>query len=195
MRDIFISADSSEDDALEHARAKAEEVRKLALSGRDFATLARQYSEGPGADYVKSEALRRDLGNLKVLPFQPMDVYPDVLGTADVLVSMLELGAGRYSVPSKVLTYLCAGRAILAALPLDNLASRIVARAGAGLVAAPGDLAGFLAAAESLLDQPARRAAAGAAARAYAERAFDIAAIAARFDAVLAAAAHRATSR
>jgi peptidyl-prolyl cis-trans isomerase SurA len=50
VRDIFISADSSEDDALEHARAKAEEVRKLALSGRDFATLARQYSEGPGAD-------------------------------------------------------------------------------------------------------------------------------------------------
>ena len=50
VRDIFISADSSEDDALEHARAKAEEVRKLALSGRDFAALARQYSEGPGAD-------------------------------------------------------------------------------------------------------------------------------------------------
>ena len=50
VRDIFIPADSSEDEALEHARTKAEEVRKLALSGRDFATLARQYSEGPGAD-------------------------------------------------------------------------------------------------------------------------------------------------
>jgi len=50
VRDIFIPADSSDEEALAHARAKAEEVRKLALSGRDFGTLARQYSEGPGAD-------------------------------------------------------------------------------------------------------------------------------------------------
>ena len=34
----------------ERARAKAGEVRALALAGRDFATLARQFSEGPGAD-------------------------------------------------------------------------------------------------------------------------------------------------
>ena len=32
------------------ARAKAEEVRQLARDGRDFAALARQFSEGPGAE-------------------------------------------------------------------------------------------------------------------------------------------------
>src|SRR5207245_7135048 len=31
-------------------RAKAEEVRQLARDGRDFASLARQFSEGPGAE-------------------------------------------------------------------------------------------------------------------------------------------------
>jgi glycosyltransferase involved in cell wall biosynthesis len=152
-------------------------------------------SEGLGAEHLLRAKAAEALDNLIVLPFQPYDALPDVIATGDVLAVVLEADAGIYSVPSKLLTYLCAGRAILGALPLDNLASRIVARAGAGLVAAPGDLPGFLAAAETLLAEPERRAAAGAAARAYAERTFDIAAIAGRFEAVLAEAAARATSR
>jgi peptidyl-prolyl cis-trans isomerase SurA len=50
VRDIFLPADSSDEEALARARGKAEEVRALALAGRDFAGLARQFSEGPGAD-------------------------------------------------------------------------------------------------------------------------------------------------
>jgi glycosyltransferase involved in cell wall biosynthesis len=145
-------------------------------------------SEGLGADHIASVKAEEGLENLLLLPFQPYDALPDLLATADLLVVVLEAGAGIYSVPSKLLSYLCAGRAILGAMPPDNLASRIVARAEAGRVTAPDDVAGFLEAAASLLDSPERRAAAGAAARAYAERSFDIASIAARFEAVLAAA-------
>jgi colanic acid biosynthesis glycosyl transferase WcaI len=148
-------------------------------------------SEGLGADHIARIKAAEGLDNLVLLPFQPYDALPDLLATGDLLVVVLEADAGIYSVPSKLLTYLCAGRAILGAMPPDNLASRIVARAGAGLVTAPDDVAGFLEAAASLLDRPERRAAAGAAARAYAERTFDIAAIAARFETVLAAAAAR----
>jgi colanic acid biosynthesis glycosyl transferase WcaI len=148
-------------------------------------------SEGLGADHIARVKAAEGLDNLVLLPFQPYDALPDLLATGDLLVVVLEANAGIYSVPSKLLTYLCAGRAILGAMPPDNLASRIVARAGAGLVTAPDDVVGFLAAAATLLDRPERRAAAGAAARAYAERTFDIAAIAARFETVLAAAATR----
>ncbi|MBV8166792.1 MAG: glycosyltransferase family 4 protein, partial [Alphaproteobacteria bacterium] len=143
-------------------------------------------SEGIGADHLSRAKQAEGLDNLLVLPFQPYEVLPDVTATADVLVVVLEAGAGVYSVPSKLLTYLCAGRAILGAIPLNNLAARIVERAGAGLVAAPDDAAGFVAAAQTLLDDPGRRAAAGASAREYAERTFDIRGIAARFEAVLA---------
>jgi peptidyl-prolyl cis-trans isomerase SurA len=44
-----LERDASEDDVA-RTRAKAEEVRRLALDGRDFAALAKQFSEGPGAD-------------------------------------------------------------------------------------------------------------------------------------------------
>jgi peptidyl-prolyl cis-trans isomerase SurA len=51
VRDIFFSLDdAATDDDVAHVRAKALEVRELAVSGKDFAALARQYSDGPGAD-------------------------------------------------------------------------------------------------------------------------------------------------
>ena len=51
VRDIFFPVDTGADPAaVEHVRAKAEEVRALASGGRRFEDLARQFSEGPGAD-------------------------------------------------------------------------------------------------------------------------------------------------
>ncbi len=90
-----------------------------------------------------------------------------------------------YSVPSKVLSYLCAGRALLVSVPAENLAGRIVAREGAGVVVEPGDRDEFLTAAERLLGSPDERARMGANGRRYAESAFAIEPIAERFEEVL----------
>jgi glycosyltransferase involved in cell wall biosynthesis len=148
-------------------------------------------SEGRGADWLRANGGAAP--NLRVLPFQPFARLGEVLASADVLVAVLEPDAGIFSVPSKVLTYLCAGRPLLLAVPPANLAARIVLREGAGLAADPADRAGFLAAAGRLAGDPATRAAMGAKALDYAAKTFDIAAIAARFDAILATAAQRRT--
>ena len=51
VREILIAIDSSGDEAaVERARAEAEEVRKKARGGTDFADLMKQYSDAPGAD-------------------------------------------------------------------------------------------------------------------------------------------------
>jgi glycosyltransferase involved in cell wall biosynthesis len=142
-------------------------------------------SQGPGAEYLRREAVARGLHNLLVRGYEPFGRMPDVMGTADVLTAILEADAGAFSVPSKVLAYLCAGRPLLTAMPPENLASRIVAREGAGVVVAPHDAEGFAAAGRRLLQDPATRSAMGAAARAYAERAFDIEGITDRFEGVL----------
>jgi colanic acid biosynthesis glycosyl transferase WcaI len=49
-----------------------------------------------------------------------------------------------------VLSYLCSARALLVSAPANNLASRIVDRARAGLVVAPGDVTAFVRAADEL---------------------------------------------
>jgi len=148
-------------------------------------------SEGRGADWLRANGT--GAANLRVLPFQPFARLGEVLASADVLVAVLEPDAGIFSVPSKVLTYLCAGRPLLLAVPPANLAARIVTREGAGFAADPGDRAGFLAAAKRLAGEPATRAAMGAKALDYAAKTFDIAAIATRFEAILASAAQRRT--
>jgi glycosyltransferase involved in cell wall biosynthesis len=138
-------------------------------------------SEGMGEARLREMLADRPLPNLRLLPFQPFERYPDILAAADTLVALLEPSAGTFSVPSKVLSYLCAGRPILGAIPLDNLAARTIERAGAGLVVAPNDVESFLLAAKRLRNEPSLRSACGVRARSYAEATFDTATITDRF--------------
>jgi glycosyltransferase involved in cell wall biosynthesis len=145
-------------------------------------------SEGEAADWVAGEARARRLENLRVLPFQPYDEVPNVLATADVLVALLEPEAGSFSVPSKVLSYLCVGRPLLLAVPSSNLAARVVETARAGIAVEPADVDALDAAADALVERPELRAELAAGGRRYAERAFAIGPIVDRFEDVLRAA-------
>jgi len=140
-------------------------------------------SEGRGADWLAEEG--RNEPALRLLPYQPYDRLPEVLASADVLIAVLEPEAGAFSVPSKILTYLCAARPLLVSVPADNLAARIVERSGGGVVVPPGDTSAFLAAAQRLLHDAELRARLGNRARAYAEESFDTDSVALRFEEVL----------
>jgi colanic acid biosynthesis glycosyl transferase WcaI len=142
-------------------------------------------SEGPAADWLASEAKNAKLDVLQVLSFQSFEVYPEVLGTADILISILEADAGVFSVPSKILSYLCAGRPIVLCAPLENLASRTVQKANAGLAVPAGDQAAFVSAVLGFLNDSNARETCARNARAYAERTFNIGPIADRFETVL----------
>ncbi len=138
-------------------------------------------ASGVSVDQLKAMPDDQKPDNLTFLSLQPIELFPSMLGAADVLVALLEADAGEFSVPSKVLSYLCAGRPTLLSAPAGNLASRIIEQAGAGLCVAAGDEPAFLAAARRLRDDAGYKQTASLAARAYAEANFDIAAVADRF--------------
>lgn len=140
-------------------------------------------SEGPGADWLAANG--DGVAALRLLPYQPYDRLPEVLASADVLVALLEPEAGAFSVPSKILAYLCAARPLLVAVPADNLAARVVERSGGGVVVPPTGSGGLLDGARTLLEDEGLRSELARRARAYAETAFDLDAVAARFEAVL----------
>jgi glycosyltransferase involved in cell wall biosynthesis len=142
-------------------------------------------SEGLGADQLRHGLEEAPLSNLHVLGYQPWEDLPDVLGAGDALVVLLEAEAGAFSVPSKILTCLCAGRPILGSIPADNLGARTITGTGAGIVVAPGEVQGFMAAAEALRNDPEMRARMSKAARQHAEVAFDIDSIAGRFNQII----------
>jgi glycosyltransferase involved in cell wall biosynthesis len=142
-------------------------------------------SEGLGAQWLEERKRTLGLDNLSLLGFQPFEALPEVLGASDVLVAVLESDAGVFSVPSKVLSYLCAARPLLLAVPPDNLVFRIVGRAEAGLAVPSGDPDAFVAAAERLYRDAVLRRACAHNARAYAESHFDIDRITDRFEPIL----------
>jgi glycosyltransferase involved in cell wall biosynthesis len=139
-------------------------------------------SEGIGADFLKKAKDERGLNNLTINGYQPFERMPEVLGTADVLVTILEPEAGVFSVPSKTLSYLCAGRTILGAMPQENLAAKIIAGEEAGQVVDPHDLDGFLASAKALFEQKEALSTFGQNGRNYAETTFSIDRITDRFE-------------
>lgn len=164
----------------------------LACSTADKGVEIVVVSEGHGAEWL-AERKRRDGGtNLTLLPFQPMEAYRDVLGAADIALAMIDAEAGSFSVPSKILSYLAAGKPVVAAMPDDNDSAQIIAASESGIVVRPGDSGGFGQAVLALAMDADRRAACSTNARRYAESHFEIKDIACRFEHVFASASRRA---
>lgn len=107
------------------------------------------------------------------------------MGTADVLISILEKEAGVYSVPSKILSYMCAQRALLLSVPEENLASIIVKESDSGFIASPDDEEEFLNLAAKLYQDEDLRNKKGINARSYAEKYFNINSITEKFETII----------
>jgi glycosyltransferase involved in cell wall biosynthesis len=142
-------------------------------------------AQGVGVKELRDAKAAQQLDALKLFPLQPAAHFGDVLATADILIAMIKSDASIFSVPSKVQSYMCAGRPILLSAPKENLAARTVAKVHAGIVIDPSDEAGFVDAARHLRDDPQLRAVLGANGRAYAESAFDMRMITDKFESIL----------
>jgi glycosyltransferase involved in cell wall biosynthesis len=164
---------------LKHDPSVLSKLARTAPTGSRMAVV----SEGRGREWLELEAGQAP--GLMLFDYQPYEQLPDMLASADVLLVVLESDASRYSVPSKVLNYFCAGRPVLALLPPDNAVANMVEAAEAGLVVAPGDADAACAALRSLLSSPAARDQMGAAARRYAEHTFDVGRVGEHFESLL----------
>ncbi len=136
---------------------------------------------GAGAEWLAGNAHKVSGRVLSLLPFQPYERLSEVMASADVLITLLDSEAGAFAVPSKTLSYLCAGRALIVAAPEVNEAARVVRRARAGIVVSPDDASGLVGAADRFLADRALCLQYGNNGREYAERTFAIDEIAKKF--------------
>ena len=143
-------------------------------------------SEGDGIEMLRADLMKDPDLPVTLLPFQPASDLPDMLGSADVLVTILEPEASRFSIPSKVLSSLAAGRPLLGLLPEDNPAAADILEVK-GYVGPPtGDgVAGAVVWLQNLNRDPAAAQELGARSRELAESRFGIGPIADRFEEVL----------
>ena len=168
---------------------------ELARAGAAFGLHVVVVSEGRGVDWLEQRRREAKVDNLTLLPFQPMELYSEVLGASDVLVAMIEREAATFSVPSKILSYLAAGRPVVASIAADNDAAATIRQADAGIVVEPGAAAAFNKAVLQLISDDEQRRRLGRNARLFAERSFDVVAKAIAFEETFSAILRSRTQR
>jgi glycosyltransferase involved in cell wall biosynthesis len=158
-------------------------ARQVLDSGQDVQLVV--VNEGPAVPVLREESARLGVP-LLLLPFQPYERLSEVLGSGDVLVVLLEQDAGAFSVPSKTLSYLCAGRPVLGLMPAENLAATLVDEVnGCVLPPAEGSLPEAADWVRHILADDEQARALGKAARALAEQEFALDGCADRFEEIL----------
>lgn len=138
-------------------------------------------SQGQGADWLRQAIREKNVDNLVLEDYVPYEYLSESLASADVLVAILEPEASEFSVPSKVLTYMCTGRALMLAVPHGNLAAQIVRKNHSGVVIDPTDSESVASAAQAFVSDSELSKSCGISARNYAERTFNIESIANQF--------------
>ena len=95
--------------------------------------------EGVEKQRLQHKAQSLGLDNVRFMPFVNNKQYPEVVASADVCLATLQRSLLCPVVPSKLLGYMAAGRAIVASFPESGDAPRVVREAGAGICVPPGE--------------------------------------------------------
>jgi glycosyltransferase involved in cell wall biosynthesis len=136
---------------------------------------------GEGAEKTALIQQAAGLPNLTFLPPMPKhDVARLFAGSQIALHILANCPAfAEWTAPNKLMDGLAAGHPVISTAP--GQAARLLADGGCGIAVPPGDAAGLAAALMNLVENPARRAAMGAAARSLAMRQHDRRLLAAHF--------------
>jgi glycosyltransferase involved in cell wall biosynthesis len=114
----------------------------------------------------------------------------EALAAADACIAHLKpLELFKTVYPNKVFDYMAAGRPLVMAI--DGVSRDVVEKAGAGVIAPPGDARAIAAAIQYLADHPDEAKRMGRAGRAYLENHFDRARLAADFEKLMIQLANR----
>ena len=118
------------------------------------------------AEYQLEETVR-------LLPLQPEDQMASMFAAADVLLLNQVSNVKDTVIPSKLLTYMAAGRPVLAAVNPNSQAAVLLRDAQGGLIVPPEDPAALAEGVNLLRADPDMRAQMGRRNRVYAEQHFD----------------------
>jgi colanic acid biosynthesis glycosyl transferase WcaI len=119
---------------------------------------------------------------LSLLPLQPAEALPQMYGAADVLLLNQIAAMEDAVIPCKLLTYMAAGRPVVAAVNENSEAARVIHRANCGVIVPAENPEALTAAILSLKRNPELRRVLGANARAYAEAHFTKASVLRTYD-------------
>lgn len=131
---------------------------------------------------IETEICARNLKNIRLLPLQPQEGMCQMYAAADVLLLSQKALVKDSVIPSKLLTYMSSGRAVIASVSEESETARHIHQAVCGVVVAPEDPSSLVQGVTSLRADPLLRSSVGASGRRYAEAHFTKALVLAAYD-------------
>ena len=119
---------------------------------------------------LKNHCSQCRASNVHLLPFQPREKLPEMLGAADVGLVVQKKNVLDFNMPSKIQLLLASGRAIIASVPATGTAASAINKSGGGIVTPPEDPQSLAAAVEDLYNNRDKLTRLGNKGRAYAEK-------------------------
>ncbi len=95
--------------------------------------------DGIEKENLKNRVKEYDLKNVRFLDIQPKSVYPYVVASSDVGLVTLNSRVRTPVVPSKILSLMAAARPVLASMPLEGDAPKLISKSGCGICIGPED--------------------------------------------------------
>ena len=161
-------------------------VHAAQLSQSDPGLVWLLVGQGEERAVLEREIRQHHLTNIRLLPLQPVDTLSRMYAAADALLVNQRKAVEDAVIPSKLLTYMAAGRAVLAAVSECSETARQVSRANCGVVLPAEDPRALVDAACALRFAPAFSQRLGKNGRAYAEANFTKSSVLQRYDEFLA---------
>jgi len=124
--------------------------------------------DGAARKNLEEQATLGSCNNVCFIPFQPRELLPYVLASADISLISLRQGVSADSVPSKLYSILASGRPVVAAVDPGSDTWRLVESANCGSCVNPEDPEALAAAILGMYRDETRRLEAGANGRNYA---------------------------
>jgi colanic acid biosynthesis glycosyl transferase WcaI len=138
---------------------------ELSKNVRDLVWLL--VGEGEERSLIEEAIRQRGLTNIRLLPLQPAESLAEMYSAADVLLLHQKAAVVDSVIPSKLLTYMAAGRPVLAAVSDKSETAQYVQRANCGLIIHPENPEALVEAVLSLRRDPVGQSGLGANGRAY----------------------------
>jgi colanic acid biosynthesis glycosyl transferase WcaI len=110
-----------------------------ALCRSDNSVLFLLVGNGVDRDRIQRRAAELDLRNVRFLPLLPDAEFRGLLAASDMCLVTQQRSVSDIAFPSKVVTYLAAGRPVVASVNANSEVARTVDKSGAGRVVVPED--------------------------------------------------------
>ncbi len=95
--------------------------------------------EASGLQRLQTACLECGADNVLLLPFQPRERLPEMLAAADVGLVVQKKNVISFNMPSKIQVLLACGRALVASVPDNGTAARVIRQSGGGVIVPPED--------------------------------------------------------